>query len=153
MRWKLLAAAATFGGLAPLPPAEALPAPRKVVAYDIRVTLDDARRELSGAETLRWTNPSDVPVSELKLHLYWNAFRNNRSSFFRESGGRLRVVGAHVMQLAVSMRYECGSGHVCLSLRLWLSADTPPIIGREYRRLLLFTSTPLSTQPRRLHKP
>ena len=90
MRWKLLAAAATFGGLAPLPPAEALPAPRKVVAYDIRVTLDDARRELSGAETLRWTNPSDVPVSELKLHLYWNAFRNNRSTFFRESGGRLR---------------------------------------------------------------
>jgi hypothetical protein len=68
----------------------ALPTPRKVVDYDIRATLDDARRELSGHETLRWTNPSDVPVGELRLHLYWNAFRNNRSTFFRESGGRLR---------------------------------------------------------------
>ncbi len=42
------------------------------------------------------------------------------------------------MQLAVSMRNESGSGHLCLSLRLWLYADTPPdIIGAEYQRLLL----------------
>ena len=30
------------------------------------------------------------PVGELRFHLYWNAFRNNRSTFFKESGGRLR---------------------------------------------------------------
>jgi hypothetical protein len=90
MRSKVLAASAALGWLLPSLSASALPAPTKVVAYDIRVTLDDAKRELVGAETLRWTNPSDVPVSELKLHLYWNAFRNNRSTFFRESGGRLR---------------------------------------------------------------
>lgn len=90
MTSRFTAAAAALGFLFPSAPASALTAPRKIVDYDIRVTLDDRDRTLSGEETLRWTNPSDVPVSELKLHLYWNAFRNNRSTFFRESGGRLR---------------------------------------------------------------
>ncbi|MBK8598084.1 MAG: M1 family metallopeptidase [Holophagales bacterium] len=90
MSSRVLAAAAALGCLLPALPARALPAPRKIVDYDIHASLDDGRRELTGRETLRWTNPSDVPVSELKLHLYWNAFRNNRSTFFRESGGKLR---------------------------------------------------------------
>lgn len=87
---RVLAAAAVLGLFLP----SSLPRPfrrtRKIIDYDIRATLDDSRRELKGHETLRWTNPPDVPVAELKLHLYWNAFRNNRSTFFRESGGRLR---------------------------------------------------------------
>jgi hypothetical protein len=87
---RVLTAATALGLLLPTLPVEALSAPRKIVHYDIRATLDDGRRELTGHETLRWTNPSDVPVGDLKLHLYWNAFRNNRSTFFRESGGRLR---------------------------------------------------------------
>jgi hypothetical protein len=87
---RAFAAAAALGFLLPVLPAWALPAPRKIVDYDIRATLDATRRELKGRETLRWTNPSDVPVDEIKLHLYWNAFRNSRSTFFRESGGRLR---------------------------------------------------------------
>lgn len=90
MSSRVLAAAAAFGFLLPALSAPALPAPRKVVDYDIRVTLDDVSREISGSETLRWTNPADVPVDTLKFHLYWNAFRNNWSTFFRESGGQLR---------------------------------------------------------------
>jgi hypothetical protein len=45
---------------------------------------------VEGSETLKWTNPSDGPVGELRFHLYWNAFRNDRSTFNRESGGQLR---------------------------------------------------------------
>ncbi len=71
-------------------PAFALEAPRKIVDYDIQVSLDPETKLVEGKETLKWTNPSDVPVSELRFHLYWNAFRNDRSTFFRESGGRLR---------------------------------------------------------------
>ena len=75
-----------------LPAAEgalALDSPRKVVDYDIAVTLDPEKRLFVGRETLRWTNPADVSVGDLRFHLYWNAFRNNRSTFFKESGGRL----------------------------------------------------------------
>ncbi len=73
------------------PAARALEAPRKVVDYDIRVSLDPEKKQLEGSETLKWTNPADVPVADLKFHLYWNAFRNNRSTFMKESGGRLRT--------------------------------------------------------------
>jgi hypothetical protein len=71
-------------------PAFALEAPRKIVDYDIQVSLDPETKLVEGSETLKWTNPSDVPVGELRFHLYWNAFRNDRSTFFKESGGRLR---------------------------------------------------------------
>ncbi len=70
--------------------AHALEAPRKIVDYDIRVTLEPETKLVEGSETLKWTNPSDGPVGELRFHLYWNAFRNNRSTLFKESGGRLR---------------------------------------------------------------
>ncbi|KAA0252164.1 MAG: M1 family peptidase [Acidobacteria bacterium] len=71
-------------------PARSLDEPRKVVDYDIRVRLDPEKRAFTGTETLLWTNPSQDTVQELLFHLYWNAFRNNRSTFFRESGGQLR---------------------------------------------------------------
>ncbi len=71
-------------------PAHALEAPKKIVDYAIDVTIDPERKTVDGHETLRWTNPSDGPVAELRFHLYWNAFRNSRSTFFKESGGRLR---------------------------------------------------------------
>src|ERR1019366_4724254 len=71
-------------------PAFALEAPRKLVDYAIYVTVDPDLKTVDGRETLKWTNPSDAPVAALRFHLYWNAFRNDRSTFFKESGGQLR---------------------------------------------------------------
>ncbi len=79
-----------FLAFLPGSPAFALEAPRKVVDYDIQVTLEPKERLLTGHETLRWTNPSDLPVATLKFHLYWNAFRNSASTFSQESRGHLR---------------------------------------------------------------
>lgn len=62
----------------------------RVVDYRIEVRLDPQRHELEGRQQLVWRNPSDDAVSELWFHLYLNAFRNSESTFFRESGGRLR---------------------------------------------------------------
>ena len=87
MKQLAFAAAAT---LALALPAAALEAPRKIVDYDIKVSLDPETKLVEGSETLKWTNPSDGPVGELRFHLYWNAFRNDRSTFFKESGGQLR---------------------------------------------------------------
>ena len=52
--------------------------------------LDPAKKTITGKERLTWTNPSTDRVPDLWFHLYLNAFRNNRSTFFRESSGRLR---------------------------------------------------------------
>jgi hypothetical protein len=97
----LLFGPASFAAQAPTPPGPAgtprLPvAARQVVDYDISVALDAERKELTGRERIVWRNPATdandpgSTVSELWFHLYWNAFRNNRSTFFLESGGQLR---------------------------------------------------------------
>ena len=58
--------------------------------YAIQVGLDPQEKMLDGREHLIWRNPSGDSVSELRFHLYLNAFKNNRSTFMRESGGQLR---------------------------------------------------------------
>ena len=61
-----------------------------VVEYRIEVSLDPSTKMLQGRERLTWRNPSTDTVSELRFHMYLNAFKNNRSTFMRESGGQLR---------------------------------------------------------------
>lgn len=71
--------------------AEPLPAHADRVAdYDIRVRLDPEAKRLFGEERVVWRNPSADQVGDLWFHLYLNAFRNSRSTFFQESGGRPR---------------------------------------------------------------
>lgn len=72
------------------PLAAATPASPPVVEYTIDVSLDPAEKKLHGTEHLVWRNPSDDPVPELRFHTYLNAFKNNRTTFMRESGGQLR---------------------------------------------------------------
>jgi hypothetical protein len=68
----------------------ALPAHADDVAdYTLRATLDPAAHTVHGEGTISWRNTSTRPVRELWLHLYLNAFKNERSTFFRERvGGR-----------------------------------------------------------------
>jgi peptidase M1-like protein len=60
------------------------------VDYRITVRLDPLTHRLAGHERVTWHNPSAEPVGELWLHLYLNAFKNTRSTFLRESAGRVR---------------------------------------------------------------
>ena len=60
------------------------------VAYTIDVALDAERMQLRGSETLRYTNRSPDSIPDLWFHLYLNAFRNEESTFMRESRGHLR---------------------------------------------------------------
>ncbi|MCB1042823.1 MAG: M1 family metallopeptidase [Acidobacteria bacterium] len=62
----------------------------RIANYKIDVTLDPEHRLLDAAEQLMWTNTTEHEATELQFHLYLNAFRNNRSTFMRESGGRHR---------------------------------------------------------------
>lgn len=54
------------------------------VDYEIQARLDGETKILEGSETIRWTNNSGVPTSELHFHLYLNAFSNNRTTFAME---------------------------------------------------------------------
>jgi hypothetical protein len=65
------------------------PAPNRV-DYDIRARLDGETKRLDASETIRWTNRTGVPTSELHFHLYLNAFSSNRTTFAVEGGARHR---------------------------------------------------------------
>ena len=51
--------------------------------YTIQARLDPDAKTISGTQVLTWTNITDSPTSELRYHLYYNAWRNDRSSWFR----------------------------------------------------------------------
>jgi hypothetical protein len=85
----LLAAAVTL--VAPCPAAEearadatsaAARSPRNA-SYVIQARLDPGRRLLMGNEGISWRNITAHPTSELRLHLYFNAWLNAQSSFLR----------------------------------------------------------------------
>ena len=60
-----------------------------VVDYTLHATLDPVTHTVAGTGTIHFRNASAQPVHELWLHLYLNAFKNDRSAFLRERvGGR-----------------------------------------------------------------
>jgi hypothetical protein len=56
-----------------------------VLRYEIWVELDDTAKMLRGKEDIVWTNLTREPVPDMLFHLYWNAFKNSASTFFREA--------------------------------------------------------------------
>jgi hypothetical protein len=59
--------------------------------YTIAARLDPATRTITATETIAWRNITANPTRELQFHLYWNAWKNMRTTFMREralGGGR-----------------------------------------------------------------
>ena len=62
----------------------ATPRSPRNASYTITARLDPASRMLNGEELLTWRNTSANPTSHLRFHLYYNAWRNTRSTWIRE---------------------------------------------------------------------
>ncbi|MGG1553949.1 M1 family metallopeptidase [Paenibacillus ferrarius] len=77
---------------APVPANEQASAPLsyRIAEYHMSVAYTPETQQLSGQQALTWENPGTVPVQELYLHLYPNAFASKNTTFMRESGGKLR---------------------------------------------------------------
>jgi hypothetical protein len=52
--------------------------------YSIDARLDPATRALTASEHMVWRNITATPTSELQFHVYWNAWRDTKSTFSRE---------------------------------------------------------------------
>ena len=90
-------------GGAPQPPAPSTAAPPSAAAgpevrsprnasYRISARLDTGQRTLTGTEVITWRNISNRPAATLQFHLYYNAWRDTKSSWMRE--GALAVDSA-----------------------------------------------------------
>ncbi|UUZ82234.1 M1 family metallopeptidase [Paenibacillus sp. P26] len=70
------------------------PAPQplsgRIVEYHLNAELDATGKIIRGTSSLTWKNPGSLPVQELYFHLYPNAFESKKTTFMKESGGKLR---------------------------------------------------------------
>jgi hypothetical protein len=57
-------------------------------SYDMDVRLEEDAHLLHGEQVLHWRNDTPHSTSELRYHLYYNAWRNDRASFLRQIDGR-----------------------------------------------------------------
>jgi hypothetical protein len=62
----------------------------RIASYKIEASLDPATKTVKGHLRLSWRNPAATAAAELVVHLYMNAFRNEASTFLKESHGRHR---------------------------------------------------------------
>ncbi len=88
-RWSLLGSVLLFLWLLP---AAGKPLSPRYTTYDMRVTLDPVSKIIDGHMVLVWKNPSADTLRELQFHMYLNAFKNTKSTFWKESGGKLRGI-------------------------------------------------------------
>ncbi len=79
----LIAAAAAVPAQQADTPAPGALSPRNA-NYEIDVTLNAAERTLTGTQTIRWRNIGQAPADTMRLHLYWNGWRNTQSTWMRE---------------------------------------------------------------------
>ena len=63
-------------------------------SYRIEVELDPEGKTLTGKETITWKNVQPIEARDLRFHLYWNAWLNNRSTWLQEA--RLRTTGRNL---------------------------------------------------------
>lgn len=91
-----------------------------IASYTLRASLDPTTHQVKGEGTIVWRNASSVPQSEIFLHLYLNAFKNERTSYRRQRARGFR--GGDSMAdygwIRVSKLYARE-----LSAELWSGAD------------------------------
>lgn len=79
---------ATADAVGPLFDDDAAMAPhaRPVASYTLQASLDPQRHTIVGRGTMVWVNASRIPQREVFVHLYLNAFKNDRTVFLRAPG-------------------------------------------------------------------
>lgn len=72
---------------------ESRPLSPRNASYQLAASLDPATHTITGSGRLTWRNITTRPATELRFHLYWNAWRDTKSTWMREQQlGRNRAL-------------------------------------------------------------
>lgn len=63
------------------------PLSERITGYKLDVRLNPDKKTVTGDMQAFWVNRSADTVPDIRLHLYMNAFRSNRTTMYREMGG------------------------------------------------------------------
>lgn len=66
------------------------PLSQRITGYNIDAKLDTEEKTVTGHMEAFWVNKTTLKIPDVQLHMYMNAFRNNKTTFFRERGGSIR---------------------------------------------------------------
>lgn len=64
----------------------ATPLSPRTASYTMEVYLDVEAKKVSARQTLVFINPSADTIRNMRFHMYYNAWKNNKTDFFTESG-------------------------------------------------------------------
>jgi Peptidase family M1 domain len=128
------AARAPEGRVAAAPPSTA-PAPGALsprnANYLIEARLDSRQRMITGREWLTWRNITGSSTSELRYHLYYNGFKNSRSTWLRE-----RALAGRISRPLSSLREKDWGWTEVTTIRLVGEGGSPPIDLSGQRRFI-----------------
>lgn len=126
-------------------PNEDKPLSNRIVEYHMNVEYDPNAKALQGQQVITWKNPGSMQVDELYLHTYPNAFSSKKTTFMKESGGKLRddraVDGSYGSMKITSITTQKGQD---LAGRMWY---VQPDDGNIDDHTLLKISLPEAVQP------
>ncbi|MFQ5603715.1 MAG: M1 family metallopeptidase [bacterium] len=66
------------------------PLSERIANYEMDVKLDVSKRLVDGTEILTWKNTTSYPATELRFHLYYNAWMHDQSSMLKSVRYRSR---------------------------------------------------------------
>jgi len=118
---------------------------KRIVEYHMNVEYKPEEQMLLGEQTVTWTNPGAKEVDALYLHTYPNAFESKKTTFMRESGGKLRNdsarEGSFGSMKLTSAKLQNGQN---LTQRMWY---VQPDDGNTDDHTLLKVSLPEPVKP------
>ncbi|HKB71119.1 MAG TPA: M1 family metallopeptidase [Thermoanaerobaculia bacterium] len=118
MRWRT--AGLSVAAVAAAALARSAPLADPVASYRISCRYDETRKRIEGTELLTWKNAGPRAASTLRLHLYLNAFANNRSSYMKERrrmGDPARVAPGQWGSIAISRMTSAAGEDLLANLR------------------------------------
>ena len=65
--------------------AQSVPLSPRIANYNIALTLDTATHQVQATQRIVFRNPSGDTLRTVPFHLYYNAFKNNRTIFYQEA--------------------------------------------------------------------
>jgi hypothetical protein len=63
-----------------------VPLSERITGYKMDVKLDTDAKTVSGNMEAFWVNKSSDTVPDIRMHLYMNAFRSNKTTFYKDEG-------------------------------------------------------------------
>lgn len=58
----------------------------RTASYNMEVVLDVEQKQVRATQTLIFTNPSADTIRNMRFHMYYNAWKNNQTDFYLETG-------------------------------------------------------------------